>query len=165
MAISPAMRTLLRVLTGLTLAFLYVPLLVIALYAFNERRTQTWPIPGFTLEWFGKAVDNPGVRDALLTSLKAGLGATAIALVLGTMAALAVSRFDFFGRDAICVVVVYNNAVARLRRMSRSFEEASADLGADPWQTFRLVTLPQLRSALGAGGLLAFGLSFDEIIV
>src|SRR4029078_5836697 len=64
-----------------------------------------------------------------------------------------------------CIVVVYNNVIARLRRMSASFEEASADLGADPWQTFRYVTLPNMRSALGAGGLLAFGLSFDEIIV
>ena len=64
-----------------------------------------------------------------------------------------------------CIVVVYNNAIARLRRMSSSLEEASADLGADTWQTFRYVTLPNMRSALGAGGLLAFGLSFDEIIV
>ena len=148
------------------------------------------------------------MRDALLTSLKAGLGATAIALVLGTLAALAVARHRFFGREAVsflvilpialpgivtgmalnstftevlgvelslftiivghatfCIVVVYNNVVARLRRMSSSFEEASADLGADPFQTFRLVTLPQLRGALVAGGLLAFGLSFDEVIV
>ena len=211
MAISPAMRTLLRVLTGLTLAFLYVPLLVIGLYAFNERRTQTWPIPGFTLEWFGKAFHNPGVRDALLTSLKAGLGATAIAIVLGSLAAAAVARYRFFGREVVsflvilplalpgivtgmalnatfrevlapfgvqlglftvivghatfCVVVVFNNAVARMRRLSPSFEEASADLGAHPFETFRFVTLPQLRSALVAGALLAFGLSFDEVIV
>jgi putative spermidine/putrescine transport system permease protein len=211
MAISPAMRSLLRVLTGLTLAFLYVPLLVIALYAFNERRTQTWPIPGFTLEWFGKAFHNPGVRDALLTSLKAGLAATAIAIVLGSLAAAAVARYRFFGREAVsflvilpialpgivtgmalnatfrevlepfgvglglftvivghatfCIVVIYNNVVARLRRTSRSFEEASADLGASTFQTFRFITLPALRSAIVAGALLAFALSFDEVIV
>jgi putative spermidine/putrescine transport system permease protein len=211
MAISPGVRALLRFLTGLTLAFIYVPLLVIALYAFNERRTQTWPIPGFTLEWFGKAFHNPGVRDALLTSLKAGFGATAIALVLGSLAALAVARYRFFGREAVsflvllpialpgivtgmalnatfrevlepfgvglglftvivghatfCIVVIFNNAVARLRRMSSSFEEASADLGASTWQTFRFITLPALRSALVAGALLAFALSFDEVIV
>ena len=211
MAISPAMRTLLRVLTGLGLAFLYVPLLVIALYAFNERRTQTWPIPGFTLEWFGKAFHNPGVRDALLTSLKAGLGATAIALVLGSLAAMAVARYRFFGREVVsflvllpialpgivtgmalnatfrevlepfgvglglftvivghatfCIVVIYNNVVARLRRTARSFEEASADLGATGWQTFRHITLPAMRSALVAGALLAFALSFDEVSV
>jgi putative spermidine/putrescine transport system permease protein len=211
MYLSRGTRIALRIATCLVLAFIYVPILVIILYAFNEGRTSRWPLEGTTLDWFDKAVHNPGVRDALWTSVQAGLGATAIALVLGTLAAIAVARFDFFGRDAVsflvvlpialpgivtgmalnatfrealsplgvglgmftiivghatfCVVVVYNNAVARLRRLSRSFEEASADLGADPWQTFRLVTLPQLRSALVAGGLLAFGLSFDEVIV
>ena len=207
MAISPGMRTLLRFLTGLTLTFIYVPLLVIALYAFNERRTQTWPIKGFTLEWFDRALHNPGVRDALMLSVKAALGATILALVLGTLASLAVARYRFFGRETIsfvvilpialpgivtgmalnatfntvgvqlglltiivghatfCIVVVYNNTVARLRRTSQHLEEASADLGADTWQTFRYVTFPQLRSALLAGALLAFALSFDEVIV
>src|SRR3954451_23813436 len=106
MAISPRMRTLLRALHRLTLAFLYLPLIVIALYAFNERRTQTWPIPGFTLQWFSKAFHNPGVRDALATSLKAGLGATAIAIVLGSLAAMAVARYRFFGREAISFLVI-----------------------------------------------------------
>jgi putative spermidine/putrescine transport system permease protein len=64
-----------------------------------------------------------------------------------------------------CIVTVFNNVIARLRRMGTSLEEASADLGAGIWTTFRLVTFPQLRSALFAGGLLAFALSFDEIIV
>ncbi len=64
-----------------------------------------------------------------------------------------------------CIVTVFNNVIARLRRMGGSLEEASADLGAGIWTTFRLVTFPQLRSALLAGGLLAFALSFDEIIV
>jgi putative spermidine/putrescine transport system permease protein len=211
MQISPGTRWLLRLGTALTLAFLYAPLLVIALYAFNERRVQTWPIPGFTLDWFEKAFHNPGVRSALETSLKAALGATLIALVLGTLAAVAVSRYRFFGRDSIsflvilpialpgivtgmalnatfrevlepfglglglftvivghatfCIVVVFNNVVARLRRTARSFEEASADLGASTWQTFAYVMLPQMRSALIAGALLAFALSFDEVIV
>ena len=62
-------------------------------------------------------------------------------------------------------MLVYNNAVARLRRTTRSLEEASMDLGADTWQTFRHVTLPSLRTALLAGALLAFALSFDEVIV
>jgi putative spermidine/putrescine transport system permease protein len=204
-------RILLRIGTGLTLAFIYVPLAIIILYAFNKSRIQTWPIPGLTLEWFGKAINNPGARDALLMSLKAAVGATAIALLLGTLAAMAVARYRFFGRETIsflvvlplalpgivtgmalnatfrevlqpfgvqlglftivvghatfCIVVVYNNVVARLRRLSTSFEEASSDLGASPWQTFRLVTLPSMRSALLAGGLLAFALSFDEVIV
>jgi putative spermidine/putrescine transport system permease protein len=211
MHLSRTARILLRLGTGLTLAFLYVPLLVIALYAFNSRRTLKWPIPGLTLDWFGKAFENPGVRDALWTSVKAATGATLVALLLGTLASLAVSRYRFFGRETIsfivilpialpgivtgmalnatfrevlsplgiglglftvivghatfCIVVIYNNVIARLRRTSGSFEEASADLGADTWTTFRLVTLPALRSAIVAGALLAFALSFDEVIV
>ncbi len=208
MFLSRGTRIFLRAGTLVTLAFLYLPLLVIALYAFNPRRTQVWPIPGLTLSWFDKAFHNHGARDALLTSVKAGLGATAIALLLGTAAAAAVSRYRFFGRESIsflvilpialpgivtgmalnstftqvlhvnltiftvivghatfCIVVIYNNVVARMRRTSRNIEEASADLGADSWQTFRFVTFPQLRSALVAGALLAFALSFDEVIV
>jgi len=211
MHISGGMRWVLRVGTAITLAFIYIPLIVIAIYAFNESRSQAWPIDGLTLEWFDRAINNPGVRDALWTSLKAATGATAIALMLGTLAALAVSRYRFFGRETVsfliilpialpgivtgmalnatfrtvlepvgvglglftivvghatfCIVVVYNNAVARLRRTARSLEEASADLGADTWQTFRFITLPSLRTALLAGALLAFALSFDEVIV
>jgi putative spermidine/putrescine transport system permease protein len=208
MKLSRRATLLLRVAVGIALAFIYVPLIVIAIYAFNSSNILAWPPPGLTLDWFPKAVESQGARDALLTSLKAGLAATAIALLLGTLAALAVARHRFFGREAIsflvilpialpgivtgvalsntftqvlgvdlglftvivghatfCIVVVYNNAVARLRRISTSFEEASADLGAHTWQTFRLITLPNLRTALVAGGLLAFALSFDEIIV
>jgi putative spermidine/putrescine transport system permease protein len=208
MHISSGVRWVLRVGTWITLAFIYVPLFVIALYAFNESRSQAWPIEGFTLEWFERAFNNPGVRDALWTSVQAAIGATAIALLLGTLAALAVSRYRFFGRDTIsfliilpialpgivtgmalnatftqvlgidltlftvivghatfCIVVVFNNAVARLRRGGTSLEEASMDLGADSWRTFRYVTFPTLRTALVAGALLAFALSFDEIIV
>jgi putative spermidine/putrescine transport system permease protein len=208
---SPLARIALRVATGVTLAFIYLPLLVIALYAFNDSRTQALPIHGLTLRWFSKALDNQGARDALLTSLKAGTGATLLALVLGSLAAFAVQRYRFFGRETVsflvilpialpgivtgmalnatfrtvfepfgvglglftvivghatfCIVVVYNNVVARLRRLSRSIEEASMDLGADTWQTFRYITLPSIRTALLAGALLAFALSFDEIIV
>jgi putative spermidine/putrescine transport system permease protein len=211
MQLSKGARLLLRAGTVLTLTFLYVPLLVILLYAFNSRRTLKWPIPGLTLEWFDRAFHNPGVREAFWTSLKAATGATAIALLLGTLASFAVSRYRFFGRETIsfivilpialpgivtgmalnatfrevlsplgiglgmftvivghatfCIVVIYNNVIARLRRTSGSFEEASADLGADTWTTLRLVTLPALRSALVAGALLAFALSFDEVIV
>ena len=198
---------LLRIAVAIGLAFIYIPLLVLGIYAFNASKILEWPPPGLTLEWFPKAIESTA-KDAFWTSIKAGLAATAIALVLGTLASLAVSRHRFFGRETIsflvilpialpgivtgvalnntftqvfgidlslftvivahatfCIVVVYNNTIARLRRMSSSLEEASADLGADTWQTFRYVTLPNMRSALGAGGLLAFGLSFDEIIV
>jgi putative spermidine/putrescine transport system permease protein len=208
MRLSRRSRNLLRAGVGLTLAFIYVPLIVIGIYAFNPGPTLAWPPDGLTADWFGKAIDNTGARDAFATSIKAGLVATAIAIVLGTLASLAVSRHRFFGRETIsfivvlpialpgivtgialndtftqvmgidlslftvivghatfCIVVVYNNVIARLRRTSASIEEASADLGADPWQTFRYVTFPTMRTALVAGALLAFALSFDEIIV
>jgi putative spermidine/putrescine transport system permease protein len=208
MRLSRRSTMLLRLAIGVGLAFIYIPLIVIAIYAFNSSNILEWPPPGLTLGWFPKAIENQGAQDALLTSLKAGLAATAIAIVLGTLAALAVGRHRFFGRETIsflvilpialpgivtgvalsnsftqvfgielglftvivghatfCIVVVYNNVVARLRRVSTSFEEASADLGAHTWQTFRFVTLPSLQTALVAGGLLAFALSFDEIIV
>jgi putative spermidine/putrescine transport system permease protein len=207
MVASLGTRIILRAATLVTLAFIYLPLALILLYAFNERRVQSWPITGFTLEWFARAVVNEGARVALITSLQAGLGATAVAIVLGSAASLAVQRYRFFGREAIsflvilpialpgivtgmalnatfrtvgidlglatiivghatfCVVLVYNNVLARLRRSSRSIEEASMDLGADSIQTFRFVTLPVMRTALIAGGLLAFALSFDEVIV
>src|SRR5882757_8017270 len=201
-------RVLLRTAVGLALAFIYFPLLVIGIYAFNSSKILKWPPPGLTLNWFTKAFESDSAREALLTSVEAGLVATLIAVLLGTLAAIAVGRHKFFGRETIsflvilpialpgivtgvalsntftqvlgiplslltvvvghatfCIVVVYNNVVARLRRTSGSFEEASADLGADPWQTFRWVTFPSLRSALGAGALLAFALSFDEIVV
>jgi putative spermidine/putrescine transport system permease protein len=198
---------LLRLGALATLAFIYVPLIVIALYAFNANVTQGWPIEDFSTRWWRVAYEDEAVRDALQLSVVAALGATAIALVLGTLASLAVSRYEFFGRDTIsflvllpialpgiitglslqatfqnvgiafglltiivghatfCIVVVYNNALARLRRVAGSFEEASADLGADSWQTFRHVTFPALRTPLLAGALLAFALSFDEVVV
>jgi putative spermidine/putrescine transport system permease protein len=208
---SRALRNLLRAGTALTLAFIYFPLAVLALYAFNRSRIQRWPIDGLSLQWIERAIDNPGAREALTTSVKVGLTATAVALLLGSLAAFAVARYRFFGRDTIsflvvipialpgiatgmalnsafreapviggiefgtltiaighatfCIVVVYNNVLARLRRTSRNMEEASADLGANPLQTFRYVTFPSIRTALLAGALLAFALSFDEIIV
>ena len=207
MTLGPVAKWLLRGGTALTLVFVYVPLVIIALYAFNSSRIQAWPIDGFTLDWFERALHNQGARDALWVSIKAAFLATLVALVLGTLASLAVSRYHFFGRETIsffiilpialpgivtgmalnatfntvglslglitivighatfCIVLIYNNAVARLRRVSEHLEEASADLGADSWQTFRYVTFPQLRSALLAGALLAFALSFDEVIV
>ncbi len=208
MNLSRTSRTLLRAALAAGLAVIYVPLAVVLLNSFNSDRTFSWPPAGFTLRWWVAAWDSAGLRDALWTSVQAGLGATVIALVLGTMAAFAVQRYRFFGRETVslvivlpialpgivtgialsntfhtvlglplglltvivghatfCVVTVYNNVLARLRRMGLNLEEASADLGADTFTTFRLVTFPMMRSALLAGGLLAFALSFDEIIV
>jgi putative spermidine/putrescine transport system permease protein len=200
----------------LTLAFLYVPLAIVAIYAFNDSIGQSWPIQDYTTKWFGIAFREATVREALVNSLQVAFFATTLALVLGSAAAFAVHRFDFFGRNTVsfllvlpialpgivtaialrstietiagtalgqevglsfgvltivighatfCIVVVYNNVLARLRRTPTSLVEASMDLGADGWQTFRHVTFPAIRSAVMAGALLAFALSFDEIIV
>jgi putative spermidine/putrescine transport system permease protein len=208
---SRATRLLLRLGALVTLGFIYLPLFIIALYAFNRNVTQAWPIEKYSTRWFSVAFNDPDVRDALKNSVIAALCATIIALVLGTLASLAVSRYRFFGREVItfavilpialpgivtglalqativdvlgplgigfglltivighatfCIVVIYNNAIARMRRTAGSLDEASADLGADNWQTFRYVMLPQMRTALLAGALLAFALSFDEVIV
>ena len=190
------------------LLFLHVPLLLIFLYAFTtEEKSYQFPPPDYTLKWFSVVWERQDIWNAIGLSVKVAAIATAIALVLGTCAAAAVSRARFFGRDYIsllfilpialpgiitgialrsafsvmdipfstwtivlghatfCIVVVYNNALARFRRTSGSMIEASMDLGADGFQTFRHVVLPQIGSALLAGGMLAFALSFDEVIV
>jgi putative spermidine/putrescine transport system permease protein len=208
MRLSGRAQILLRAGVGVTLAFIYIPLIIIAIYAFNGGNTLAWPPPSLTTHWFGVTVKDHAVRDAFWTSIRVGLVATAIALLLGTLASLAVARHRFFGRETVsflvilpialpgiitgialsdmftqvigvslslftvivghatfCIVIVYNNVIARLRRVSGSFEEASADLGADTWQTFRYVTFPSMQTALVAGALLAFALSFDEILV
>ena len=207
MLLSRGLRIALRVATALTLAFIYLPIALIVLYSFNSARVASWPIAGLTLDWYGRALATPGVRNALFASLEAAVGATALSLVLGSLVAFAVHRHDFFGRGTLsfvvvlplalpgivtgialntalrtvgvdfglwtiivghatlCVVVVFNNVIARLRRVARTAEEASMDLGADTFTTFRRITFPAIRTALLAGGLLAFALSFDEIIV
>ena len=191
-----------------SLLFIHVPLLFIVVYAFTtEDRSYQFPPPGLTLKWFAVAWGRQDVFDALGLSVEIAVIATLVALVLGTLAAGALARARFFGREVVsllfvlpialpgiitgislrsafalggipfsfwtivlghatfCIVVVYNNAVARLRRTSGSLIEASMDLGADGFQTFRYVLLPNLGTALLAGGMLAFALSFDEVIV
>src|SRR4051812_21938173 len=101
MRLSRGSRIGLRIATSLVLAFIYIPILVIVIYAFNANKTQRWPLNGLTLDWFDKAFHNDGVRQALWTSLQAAIGATLIAVFLGTLAAMAVSRFEFFGKGAI----------------------------------------------------------------
>jgi putative spermidine/putrescine transport system permease protein len=193
--------------SALVILFLWIPLALIMVYAFNKSNVQSWPIPGLTTHWFRVAWASQEVRDAVWLSVRAGLLATGVALVLGSAAAFAIDRFRFFGRESVsfllvlpialpgiitgmalnsfftfnhidlslwtivighatfCVVIVYNNVLARLRRTQSSLLEASMDLGADGWQTFRFVTWPVLSTALVAGGLLAFALSFDEVVV
>lgn len=191
------------------LLFLHLPLLLIVLYAFTtEEKSFQFPPPGYTTRWFAAAwFDRPDIWPPLWLSLKVAAMATILALIFGTLAAAALARAKFFGKDSLsllfilpialpgiitgialrsafdimnmpfstwtivlghatfCIVVVYNNALARFRRLSGSMIEASMDLGADGFQTFRHVVLPQIGSALLAGGMLAFALSFDEVIV
>lgn len=198
----------LKVVAVAVLLFLHIPVWIILLYAFTtDAATYSFPPPGLTLSWFGVAWRRTDLWQALTLSLRVASVATLTALLLGSLAAAAVYRTKFFGREAIsfllvlplalpgivtgialrsaislgsipfsywtivvghatfCVVVVYNNVLARFRRMGHSQIEASMDLGANAFQTFRYILLPNLASALLAGGMLAFALSFDEVIV
>jgi putative spermidine/putrescine transport system permease protein len=198
----------LQLATLAVLLFLHIPFLLIVLYAFNtEEAAFTFPPPALTAKWFGEALQRQDMLEALSLSLRVATIATVLALILGTLASLAMARSRFFGRDVIslliilpialpgivtgialrsglkilgldfnfwtivlghatfCIVLVFNNAIARLRRTSGSLLEASMDLGATSFQTFRYVILPNLATALVAGGMLAFALSFDEVIV
>jgi putative spermidine/putrescine transport system permease protein len=192
---------------GLVYLFLYLPLFLIVLYAFNKTNINSWPFPGFSTRWFDALFSDSAPKDAAWLSVRIGIFSTVFALVLGTGLAFAFVRYRFFGRDVLnfvvtlpivlpgaitgvalasfflfakvdlsmrtvivghttfCIVIVFNNVLARLRRVSRSLEEASSDLGASGFQTFRYVTFPTIRTALVAGTLLAFALSFDEIAV
>lgn len=195
------------VAAGVVLLFLYLPLALIVLYAFNKTTVNSWPFPGFSTRWFVKLWHDPAPKDAAWLSVRVALFSAAFAVVLGTGMAFAFARFRFFGREVVnfavtlpiilpgvitgvalasfflfthtdlsvrtvvighttfCIVLVFNNVLARLRRLSPSLEEASRDLGASAFQTFRRVTFPSIRTALIAGALLALALSFDEIAV
>src|SRR3954465_15962141 len=208
MRLPGGLRVSLTVITVVVLVIVYVPLLLVLVNSFNTDRTFGWPPPGFTTHWWRLAWDSQGARDALWTSVRVAVAATVVALVLGTLAAMALRRTRFFGRNVVslliilpialpgivtgiafqngfrtilgiqlslwtiviahatfCIVTVFNNVQARFARLGGNLEQASMDLGAGPFTTFRLVTLPMLRSALLAGALLSFGLSFDEIVV
>jgi putative spermidine/putrescine transport system permease protein len=200
-------RLALRIWAALILLFLFIPIVLILVYAFNSSNIQSWPIPGLSTKWIGVAWNDVEIRSALELSMKAGLTATGLALVLGSLAAFAVHRMTFFGRDVVsllfvlplalpgivtgmalnsffhfngvtlsiwtivighttfCIVVVYNNVLARLRRTQGSLIEAAMDLGANGFQTFRDITLPLIATSVVAGAMLAFALSFDEVIV
>lgn len=200
-------RIALGTTTLLVYSFLYLPLAVLILYAFNRENINSWPPPGLSLRWFAVLAQDSAPREAFANSLLIALVSTLIAIILGTAAAFALDRHRFPGRSAanfaitlpillpgivtgiamvtffsaagitlslitviaghatFCIVLVMNNVLARLRRSTRSLEEASMDLGAGPWMTFWRVTFPNIRPAIIAGALLAFTLSFDEIVV
>ena len=201
------LRTALRIWVAVVLVLLFTPILLIIVYAFGPSVVQTWPLRGFTWHWFAVAWHDPAVRQAFLLSVKVGVLAAGVALVLGSALSYALHNFRFFGREGVsfllvlpialpgvitgvalnnvfgftniqlgvltivighstfCIVIVYNNLIARLRRTPRSLGEASMDLGARGWQTQLYVMFPLVATALVSGALLAFALSFDEVIV
>ena len=208
MTTSRSARFVLSAIMLFGLSFIFVPLGVVVINSFNASNVFAWPPQEFTTKWWSDVFHNTGVRDAVLSSVEVGVVATVVALLLGSLLAFALARFQFFGRQTLslivilpialpgivtalalhtafltilgvplsfwtiavshatfCIVVVYNNVIARLRRTGGTFEEASMDLGAGAFTTFRLVTFPLIRGALLAGAILAFGLSFDEIVV
>ncbi len=208
MRINRTAAIILGTISSFVMAIVYLPLFIVLINSFNKSMNMDWPPPGFTITWWEKAFGSGGLIAALSTSIVIAICASTIALLLGTLLAIALSRYKFFGKESVglmvilpialpgivtglalnnafrtvlgmqlsmatvivahatfCIVTVYNNVLARLSRTNRNLEDASADLGAGIFTTFRLVTLPQIGSALIAGGLLAFALSFDEIIV
>ena len=204
---SAGLRIALRIWVGVVLLLLFTPIVLIIVYAFGPSVVQTWPLRGFTWHWFAVAWHDQAVRQAFLLSVKVGVFAAGIALVLGSAVSYALHNFRLFGAEGIslllvlpialpgvitgvalnnffgftnvtlgvltivighatfCIVIVYNNLIARLRRAPRSLSEASMDLGARGWQTQLYVVFPQVATALVSGALLAFALSFDEVIV
>lgn len=204
-------RVTLGLIVAFVLAFIYIPLFVVIANSFNASQISSWPIQQFSFDWWVFAANYEPIRLALLNSAIVALAAMVIAAILGTLVAFALSRYEFFGRSTVnllvvlpialpgvvtgvafsntysnflspigieigyfglivshatfCIVMVFNNVFARLKRMNPSLQEASMDLGAGLWQTFRLVTFPQFRSSFIAGALLAFALSFDEVYV
>ena len=201
------LRAALRIWVALVLVFLFIPIVLIVLYAFNPSNIESWPIAGFSLHWFSVAWHDPrsqrvpavsagradrhragraarlgASRTRCTTSAFFGREAISFLLVLplalpGIITGIALNSFFSFtgiqlatltiviGHATFCIVVVFNNLIARLRRTPGSLAEASQDLGARGWQTLRYVTLPLTATALVSGALLAFALSFDEVIV
>lgn len=193
--------------SALIFAFLYLPLVVVVLYSFSATKVNAWPIKGYTLDWYRELIADRDIHEAVQLSIFVGLCAAAIAVVLGTLTAFALDRYDFRAKQAIrffvvlpivlpgivtgvamlafftllgwplsrwtiiiahatfCVTLVLNNVIARLGQIPRALTEASADLGASPQWTFWRVTFPLVRPAIIAGAILAFTLSFDEVVV
>ena len=190
-------KAVMLAIIGLILAFMYVPLFILILNSLNEAQVSSWPIESYSLKWWETAAELEAIRNALLNSVLVAFGAMVVASILGTLAAFALSRFSFFGKSTVnllivlpialpgvvtgvafsntysnfltpagfqigyfgmivahatfCIVMVFNNVIARLRRMNPNLQEASMDLGQGVWGTFRLVTFPQFRAAFGAG--------------
>src|ERR1044072_1186130 len=106
---------LLKLSAGAALLFLHIPLWLIFLYAFTtDESGYTFPPPGLTLKWIPRAIANPEMQAALLLTLKVAVLATVVALILGTLAAAAVYRFNFFGKETISFLLVLPRALTGL---------------------------------------------------
>lgn len=191
----------------LVFIFLYIPLAIVVLYSFSGETVNVWPIGSYTTRWYSEMWNDPQIRSGIELSVRIGLIAAGLAIVLGTLAALAIDRFNFRGKGALrffvvlpitlpgivtgiallsffsltgvdlsnrtiiighttfSITLILNNVVARMSQIPRSLDEAAADLGATPWRSFWTVTFPLILPAILSGGILAFTLSFDEIVV
>ncbi|MGH2981259.1 MAG: ABC transporter permease [Solirubrobacterales bacterium] len=202
-------RNGLNIYAAIAIAYMLVPIVVIAVFSFGEtqRDRLTFSLDGFTLEYWQHAFAIDELNDALRTSVELGALSTLISTALGTLMALALVRYEFFGRRASNLLIVLPMATpeivigaallsmfifytiplgfttlliahvmfsisfvvvvvrSRLIGFDRSLEEAARDLGASPFETFRLVTLPLIAPAVIAAALLAFALSIDDFVI
>jgi len=193
---------------AVVVAFLYLPVVVLIIFSFNNNEVTTLPLKDFTLHWYEGAFSNKELLRALWNSIYVATFATAICVGIGVPAGIALDRVDFpgkllfrrfvllplvlpgiitglsmmimftkvfgfqlslqtviLGHGTALVSVVATQVFARLQRFNRRMEEASADLGARPLQTFFRITLPNIQAAILGSALLSFTLSFDEIPV
>ena len=197
-------NTWLWLAAALVYAFLYIPLAIVVVYSFNDSRLNAEWV-GFTLSWYKALFNNTEMLTAAGNSLIIALSASFSATVLGTMAGLAIHRYNlkvlpvlvftpvampeillgvslllFFlqvlnltlgmvsiiiAHTTFCIGFVAIIVRARLQDMDESLFEAARDLGASPWQTFRLVTLPLIMPAVVAGALMSFTLSIDDFVI
>ncbi len=188
--------------------FLYVPVIVLAMFSFNDSRIANLPWTGFTLKWYGELFKDYLVIDAFKNSLMVATTSSILATVIGTSAAFPLVRSSFRFKETLRVIfilpimipglligvallvflsslvgmelslmtVIFGHVVlttpfvilvvtARLLDFDRSLEWAAADLGANPMETFRRITLPLIMPGVLAGALFAFTLSLDEFVV
>jgi spermidine/putrescine transport system permease protein len=206
-AVSRNGRRVLNVWFAVLLVFLYVPLLLLLIFSFNDNNLPVFPLRGFTTQAYQDFASNPELRAAVVTSAKIAALSSVVAVILGLVAAIALARRRVVGKSlvsalllsplvvpyialAIGLLVFFNEAsvplgisslvmghvvlsipytililVPRLERLDVRLEEAARDLGAGTAQTFRLITFPLILPALVSAYLVAFVLSFDEIVV
>ena len=150
--LSRSSKIALGFIVAVILAFLYIPLMLVVLNSFNSARIASWPVSGFSLEWWGKAFTSQPVRDALLNSVLVATGATVIALILGTLVSFALQRYRFFGQRAVNLLVVLPIALVAMFIGWRWLANVGETMHAP------IDVLSIVLSAFGFGGLV-YGLS------